>query len=357
MIGIGRQVISPQQNSGPLFINTLRQSRSLTSGLISLFLVQDIYPYPLPSTSTKNSVIQKGEKNVVGKNEAKKGGTAAVVVSSFIEYGNSSMLVQQSSGIKWFSKLQYAQEWIVGINAFKINETGYLNNGSAAIQNLTAGTNAIFSSTIKYILLPGNLQQTVVNYLIQSQYSQNTTKFDKDPNDGLYYYFASCNVSEYQSLWLRMDDYWFEVQPNTFVMDPYPLDHTLCRIGIQPSSSNDVVLGLAFLYNFYMLFDTDQDRVGISFHNVTKSKFYPGPNYVNPRVPAPSPSPTPSPQWTNLQVTMILTIAILISFIVFLLGKHTFVFHACNSYRIEYLDYLCKESLRCLRYKEAIDHE
>ena len=70
--------------------------------------MQDIYPYPLPTTSTKNSMIQKGGKNVVGKNEAKKGGTAAVVVSSFIEFGNSSMLVQQSSGIKWFSKLQYA---------------------------------------------------------------------------------------------------------------------------------------------------------------------------------------------------------------------------------------------------------
>ena len=53
---------------------------------------------------------------------------------------------------KWFKNLFYAQEWQVSMNAYKINETGILPNGTKAIANFTA--RAIFSSTIRYILLP-----------------------------------------------------------------------------------------------------------------------------------------------------------------------------------------------------------
>lgn len=47
------------------------------------------------------------------------------------------------------------------------------------------------------------------------------------------------------------------------------------------------MLGLAFLRNFYMLFDTDTDRVGIAYHNLTKSKYEPGPNYITKDVAPP----------------------------------------------------------------------
>lgn len=50
---------------------------------------------------------------------------------------------------KWFDNLYYAAEWTVGMNAFKINLNGLLNNGSEALGNYTA--NAIFSSTEKYL--------------------------------------------------------------------------------------------------------------------------------------------------------------------------------------------------------------
>lgn len=75
-------------------------------------------------------------------------------------------------------------------------------------------------------------------------------------------------------------------------MDPYPLDPRLCRIGIQSSPTPNVVLGLVFLQNFYMLFDTDLDRVGIAYHNLTKSRYAPGPNYLTQEDVTPTP---PSP--------------------------------------------------------------
>jgi hypothetical protein len=62
-----------------------------------------------------------------------------------------------SNETKWFQNLYYAQEWQVRMNAYKIDETGRLPNGTATIANFTA--RAIFSSTIKYIQLPNDAYQ------------------------------------------------------------------------------------------------------------------------------------------------------------------------------------------------------
>lgn len=152
---------------------------------------------------------------------------------SFIEFGNCSMLVAPANQTKWFSNLYYSQEWQVKMNAYKINETAMLNNGSDAIANYTA--RAIFSSTIRYILLPSDLFPIVMNYLLYDKL-QNTSsvygRIDKDPVDGQFYYYATCNKSAYQSLWLRLEDTWFEIQPRTYILDKHPTAVNLCRIGI-----------------------------------------------------------------------------------------------------------------------------
>ena len=117
------------------------------------------------------------------------------------------------------------------MNAYKINSTGILPNGSLAIANYSA--RAIFSSTIKYLLFPGNLSSIILNYLLYDKMNATVSvRLDLDPVDGLYYYYATCNKSAYQSLWLRLDDTWFEIQPRTYVMDQNPTDNRLCRIGI-----------------------------------------------------------------------------------------------------------------------------
>ena len=65
------------------------------------------------------------------------------------------MLVQPASYTKWLPNLFYGQEWQVSMNCYKVNETGYLPNMTLAIANYSA--RAIFSSTVRYIMLPGNL--------------------------------------------------------------------------------------------------------------------------------------------------------------------------------------------------------
>lgn len=62
-------------------------------------------------------------------------------------------------------------------------------------------------------------------------------------------------------------------------MDRHPSSSSLCRIGISQSQTNDVVLGLIFLRNFYVIFDMDQDRVGIAKHQAMNSTIEVGLNY------------------------------------------------------------------------------
>lgn len=66
-----------------------------------------------------------------------------------------------------------------------------------------------------------------------------------------------------------------------------------------------------------MIFDTDADMVGIALHNKTRSKFYPGLNYLVNQAPSPNPTP-PTP---NLQISLMMIIMILIIVIVFLMSK------------------------------------
>lgn len=75
--------------------------------------------------------------------------TDSTNIQSSIEIGNSSLIMPNSSETKWFSNLYYAQEWQVSMNAYKINESGLLKNGSEAFGNYSA--KAIFSSTVKYL--------------------------------------------------------------------------------------------------------------------------------------------------------------------------------------------------------------
>jgi hypothetical protein len=56
-----------------------------------------------------------------------------------------------------------------------------------------------------------------------------------------------------------------------------------------------VILGLVFLRNFYMIFDTEKDKIGIALHNITKSKFMVGPAWapIEPIVKPPVAPPAP----------------------------------------------------------------
>jgi hypothetical protein len=70
-----------------------------------------------------------------------------------------------------------------------------------------------------------------------------------------------------------------------------------------------------------MMFDTDLDKIGISLHNVTKSRYMLGPPYVQRATP-PGPGPIPGGDGgTDLYVTLIIVICVLVVLIALILCK------------------------------------
>src|SRR5450830_941112 len=100
------------------------------------------------------------------------------------------------------------------MNAFKMNMNGSISNGSDASGNYS--TRAVFSSTIKYLQLPLNLTNTILGYLLFDK--TNKTIVLKDDVDGQFYYYATCDKTKYSSIWFRLDDFWFEILPRTFIL-------------------------------------------------------------------------------------------------------------------------------------------
>jgi hypothetical protein len=108
------------------------------------------------------------------------------------------------------------------MNTYKVDESGRLPNGTQTIGNYSA--RAIFSSTIKYIQLPAEVYSKVISFLLYDKSVNGSTqvRLEKDPADSQFYYYATCKTSAYLSVWLRLDDTWFEVQPKTFILDRHP---------------------------------------------------------------------------------------------------------------------------------------
>ena len=69
-------------------------------------------------------------------------------------------------------------------------------------------------------------------------------------------YLSSCTKSNYNSLYLKVGNYYLEINPWTFVMDAtYSGYESYCIIGILINSDDYWLLGDVFLRNYYTIFD------------------------------------------------------------------------------------------------------
>jgi hypothetical protein len=100
----------------------------------------------------------------------------------------------------------------------------------------------------------------------------NNTWTVKNTNDDQYLTYSTCNTTKYPSLYLRLNQTWFEIKPSTFILPrPNGIVGDYCPIAITTSTTADVILGLPFLKNYYMVFDIENDVIGIANHTLMKS--------------------------------------------------------------------------------------
>lgn len=80
---------------------------------------------------------------------------------------------------------------------------------------------------------------------------------------------STCNETEYPSIFIRVNQTYFEIQPSTYLINATYQNLgeeylNFCTIGIMPSSSNFIILGTTFMKNYYIIFDYERDAVGLS---------------------------------------------------------------------------------------------
>jgi hypothetical protein len=95
------------------------------------------------------------------------------------------------------------------------------------------------------------------------------------------YVLSSCNASSYQSLYLRLDNHWFEIKPESYILNHTYVDSNeldgLCTIGIITATDQVIILGNVFLRNFYTIFDLEYDQLGLYMNTYLKSEYFEGP--------------------------------------------------------------------------------
>ena len=92
------------------------------------------------------------------------------------------------------------------------------------------------------------------SYILQGK--EFLRKSDKNED----FFLSTCDKSKYQSLWLRIGEYWFEVPPSAYVLNyKIPGYESYCTLGIISHYNDEVVLGSVFLYNFFTIYDLEKD--------------------------------------------------------------------------------------------------
>ncbi|CDW86854.1 plasmepsin 4 [Stylonychia lemnae] len=150
---------------------------------------------------------------------------------SYIDIG-TYQLEDSTMHVIWFQNQSYSLYWQCHLNAYMVGRQMYRNVLNAVLYNKTY-------------------------YLI-----------DK-------YVIATCNISEYQSIYLRLDNHWFEIKPESYVLNQTvdgQLDlKELCTLGIIPSTDQTIILGNVFIRNYYTIFDLENDQLGLYMNTYLKT--------------------------------------------------------------------------------------
>lgn len=78
-------------------------------------------------------------------------------------------------------------------------------------------------------MLPVDMYKTVMGFLL---YGKDTLMIDQ-------YVLSTCDTTQYESIYLRLNDTWFEIKPSTFIMNATLQNmgsqySSYCTIGIDP---------------------------------------------------------------------------------------------------------------------------
>mmetsp|Transcript_17076 Transcript_17076/g.16300 ORF Transcript_17076/g.16300 Transcript_17076/m.16300 type:complete len:89 (+) Transcript_17076:559-825(+) len=73
--------------------------------------------------------------------------------------------------------------------------------------------------------------------------------------------FLKCDTGIFKPVFIELGGYWFEIPPETYVMD---FGKEWCELGFVKHYSWTWSLGTAFIRNYYTVFDEEHGRIGLA---------------------------------------------------------------------------------------------
>lgn len=97
-----------------------------------------------------------------------------------------------------------------------------------------------------------------------------------DNAKGTCLFLGSCKIKilEFTPLWIQFGDkYQFSINPEDYLFDGEFADKTkYCGFNIQRTDKNFYTIGQIFLFNYYTVYDFEDNSVGIYLHSFSNSE-------------------------------------------------------------------------------------
>lgn len=124
-----------------------------------------------------------------------------------------SYLVDDAFPIAWYANQTYAMQWQCAITAYWVGKLPLNNQQAQVAKNETIGfdfnATARISTITPFIYLPSAIYKVIILALIKDKQTYTVDRF----------IMSSCDPATYSSIHLRLGDNWFEIKPETFIIN------------------------------------------------------------------------------------------------------------------------------------------
>ena len=173
---------------------------------------------------------------------------------------DTSYFAQPLSALPWVPLSDSSLFWNVNIDGFRVGTNDQISWNIPGGYYLGYYSTATLDTGTSLMLVPKELYNTITKMILDGK------RTTKDRAGNLY---ATCDFTQYGSLYLLMGSRYFEIPPQSYMISFG--NPTWCFYGLQASGDHNWLLGDVFLRNFYSVWDNANNRVGLTPHKTSLS--------------------------------------------------------------------------------------
>jgi hypothetical protein len=174
---------------------------------------------------------------------------------------DTSYIKSPNTDVDWTPLSTSNLFWDINIDGYRYG-TSDRHHGDVAAYYLSYFSDGCLDTGTSLMLIPHELYNHVMSLI--------TSK--KRVIERYGWTFSTCDLTQYESLFLLSNGIYYEIPPSSYVID-FGISGW-CGIGFMQSGGHDWLIGDVFLKNFYSVWDDANDRVGLVPHITSSSTRY-----------------------------------------------------------------------------------